>query len=167
MTISLQRALEHMAWANQEIYKLIAELPDEALDAYATDPEFTIREILRHIATSAGILASILEGEENEAIEPPKNMVELLNVTKKLAANDARLIKLVDLADKSIEVIRRGKTTHWMRSTVLTQAVHHSIEHRAHAVSALEARGYKVVSLDDFSVWDYELSLRISPETPR
>lgn len=54
MTISLQRALEHMAWANQEIYKLIAELPDEALDAYATDPEFTVREILRHIASSSG-----------------------------------------------------------------------------------------------------------------
>jgi uncharacterized damage-inducible protein DinB len=58
MTISLQRALEHMAWANQEIYKLIAELPDEALDAYATDPEFTVREILRHIASSSGGYAS-------------------------------------------------------------------------------------------------------------
>ena len=32
--------------------------------------------------------------------------------------------------------------------------------HRAHAVSALEARGYKKVDLDDFDVWGYELSQR-------
>jgi uncharacterized damage-inducible protein DinB len=160
MTISLQRALEHMAWANQEIYKLIAELPDEALDAYATDPEFTVREILRHIATSSGGLAAILEGEKNEVIEQPKHMAELLEVTKKLAANDARLIKLVNLEDKLIEIQRRGETVTWMRSTVLTQAVHHSIEHRAQLVCALEVRGYKAINLDDFAVWNHELSQR-------
>ena len=149
-----------MAWANQEIYKLIAELPDEALDAYGTDPEFTVREILRHIATSSGGLASILEGEKNEVIEQPNNMAELLEVTKKLAANDARLIKLVNLEDKLIEIQRRGETVTWMRSTVLTQAVHHSIEHRAQVVCALEARGYKAINLDDFAVWNHELSQR-------
>jgi uncharacterized damage-inducible protein DinB len=160
MTISLQRALEHMAWANQEIYKLIAELPDEALDAYATDPEFTVREILRHIASSSGGYASRLEGKESEVLEQPKNMAELREIAKVLATNDARLLKLVDLEDKSIEVIRDGQTVNWMRSTIITQAVHHSIEHRAHAVSALEARGYKKVDLDDFDVWGYELSQR-------
>jgi uncharacterized damage-inducible protein DinB len=161
MTISLQLALEHMAWANQEIYKLIAELPDEALDAYATDPEFTVREILRHIASSAGNYASRLEGKENEVLEQPKNMAELREVAKELATNDARLLKLVGLEDQPITYRREdGQTVTWMRSTIITQAVHHSIEHRAHAVSALEARGYKKVDLDDFDVWGYELSQR-------
>jgi len=160
MTISLQRALEHMAWANQEIYKLIAELPDEALDAYATDPEFPVREILRHIASSSGSYASRLEATAPVVLEQPKNMAELRELSKILAVNDARLLNLVDLEDKTIEVIREGVTTHWMRSTIITQAVHHSIEHRAHAVSALEARGYKKVDLDEFDVWGYELSLR-------
>jgi uncharacterized damage-inducible protein DinB len=161
MTISLQRALEHMAWANQEIYKLIAELPDEALDAYATDPEFPIREILRHIASSSGSYASRLEETAPVVLEQPKNMAELRELSKILAVNDARLLKLVDLEDKTIAITRDGETTHWLRSTIITQAVHHSIEHRAHAVSALEARGYKKVDLDDFDVWSYELSLRI------
>lgn len=160
MTISLQRALEHMAWANQEIYKLIAELPDEALDAYATDPEFPVREILRHIATSAGFYAARIEGTQGEILEQPKNMSDLREIAKKLAANDSRLLKLVDLDDQSIEVIRDGQTFHWMRSTIITQAVHHSIEHRAHAVSALEARGFKKVDLDEFDVWAYEISQR-------
>ena len=160
MTISLQRALEHMAWANQEIFKLIAELSDEALDAYATDPEFPVGEILRHIASSAGAYASRLEGVESEVLEQPKNMAELREIAKKLAVNDARLLKLVELEDKSIEYQRDGQTVHWMRSTIITQAVHHSIEHRAHAVSALEARGFKKVNLDDFDVWSYEYSQR-------
>ena len=102
MTISLQRALEHMAWANQEIYKLIAELPDEALDAYATDPEFPVREILRHIASSSGSYASRLEETAPVVLEQPKNMAELRELSKILAVNDARLLKLVDLEDKTI-----------------------------------------------------------------
>ena len=158
MTISLQRALEHMAWANQEIFKLIAELPDEALDAYATDPEFPVREILRHIANSAGAYAARLEGVPFDLLEQPKNMTELREITKILAVNDARLLKLVDFEDETIAITRDGETTHWLRSTIITQAVHHSIEHRAQAISALEARGYKHVNLDDFDVWSYEMS---------
>lgn len=167
MTISLQRALEHMAWANQEIFNLIAELPDEALDAYATDPEFPVREILRHIANSAGAYAARLEGAPFDLLEQPKNMAELRDLTKILAINDARLLKLVELEDKTIEVHRDGEIFHWLRSTIITQSVHHSIEHRAQAVAALEARNYKKVDLDAFDLWGYELSLRKGAETPR
>jgi uncharacterized damage-inducible protein DinB len=88
-------------------------------------------------------------------------MAELREIAKVLATNDARLLKLVGLEDQPITYRREdGQTVTWMRSTIITQAVHHSIEHRAHAVSALEARGYKKVDLDDFDVWGYELSLR-------
>ena len=147
-----------MSWANKEVYKLIAELPDAALDAFATDPEWTVREILRHIAAASGGYAYRLDGIENLPMEQPKDMAELLEITKTLEITDARLIKLVELEDKSIEVIRDGKTIHWMRSTIITQAVHHATEHRAQAISALEARGYKAVNLDDFDLWAYEIA---------
>jgi uncharacterized damage-inducible protein DinB len=160
MTISLQRALAHMSWANQEIFKLIAELPDEALAAYATDPEFPVREILRHIAAASGGYAYRLDGIENAPMDQPKNMAELHEITKTLEVTDARLIKLVELEDKSIEVIRDGKTINWMRSTIITQAVHHATEHRAQAISALEARGFKAVNLDNFDLWAFEIAQR-------
>ncbi len=48
-----EKLFKHMAWANSEILKKVAELPDEALDAYAVNPEWTVREIARHIASSA------------------------------------------------------------------------------------------------------------------
>ena len=160
MSINLERALKHMSWANKEVYKLIAELPDAALDAFATDPEWTVREILRHIAAASGGYAYRLDGIENQPLEQPKNMAELLEITKTLEITDARLIKLVELEDKSIEVIRDGKIIHWMRSTIITQAVHHATEHRAQAISALEARGYKAVNLDDFDLWAFEIATR-------
>ena len=160
MSINLERALKHMSWANKEVYKLIAELPDAALDAFATDPEWTVREILRHIAAASGGYAYRLDGIENQPLEQPKNMAELLEITKTLEITDARLIKLVELEDKSIEVIRDGKTIHWMRSTIITQAVHHATEHRAQTISALEARGYKAVNLDDFDLWAFEIATR-------
>ena len=149
-----------MSWANQEIFKLIAELPDEALAAYATDPEFPVREILRHIAAASGGYAYRLDEIENQPMEQPKNMAELREITKTLEVTDARLIKLVELEDKSIEVIRDGKTINWLRSTIITQAVHHATEHRAQAISALEARGFKAVNLDDFDLWAFEISQR-------
>ena len=158
MTISLQRALEHMAWANQEIYKLIAELPDEALDAYATDPEFTVREILRHIASSSGGYGARLRGVDAEVLVRPTTMQELQVIAKKLLSNDAELLQLANVEDEKIAVTREGKTTHWMRSTIVTQAIHHATEHRAQAVSALEAKGFKAVDLDEYDVWAYEIN---------
>jgi uncharacterized damage-inducible protein DinB len=65
MSISLERALAHMSWANQEIFNLIADLPDHALDSYATDPEWTVREILRHISAASGGYAFRLDAIEN------------------------------------------------------------------------------------------------------
>jgi len=43
-----------------------------------------------------------------------------------------------------------------LRSTVLSQAIHHATEHRAQIASALEAKGFKPVDLDDISLWAYE-----------
>jgi uncharacterized damage-inducible protein DinB len=158
MTLNLERALKHMSWANQEIYKLIAELPDEALNAYATDPEWNVGEILRHIAFSSGALGARLKGAESAALERPTTMHELQAIIKQLQRNDAEILNLSDIADEKIAVTRNGKTSHWMRSTIVTQAIHHATEHRAQAVSALEARGYKAVNLDEYSLWAYEIN---------
>lgn len=42
-----------MAWANQEIIGKIAELPKEALEAYAVNPEWTVGTIVRHIGDAS------------------------------------------------------------------------------------------------------------------
>ena len=149
-----------MSWANQGIYKQIAELPDEVLDAFATDPEWTVGEILRHVAFSSGALGARLKGADSVAVDRPKTMKELQAIAVQLQGSDAALLALADLADEKIAVTRKGETTYFMRSTFITQAIHHATEHRAQAISALEAKGFKKVNLDDFSVWDHEISER-------
>jgi uncharacterized damage-inducible protein DinB len=158
MTLNLERALKHMSWANQEVYKLIIALPDEALDAYATDPEWNVGEILRHIASSSGGYGARLKGLDAEVLVRPTTMQELQVIAKKLLSNDAELLQLANVEDEKIAVTREGKTTHWMCSTIVTQAIHHATEHRAQAVSALEAKGFKAVDLDEFDVWAYEIN---------
>ncbi|MFM1910521.1 MAG: hypothetical protein RLZZ545_1219, partial [Actinomycetota bacterium] len=150
MTLNLERALKHMSWANQEVYKLIIALPDEALGAYATDPEWNVGEILRHIASSSGGYGARLKGVDAEVLVRPTTMQELQVIAKKLLSNDAELLHLANVEDEKIAVTRDGRTIHWMRSTIVTQAIHHATEHRAQAVSALEAQGFKAVDLDDY-----------------
>ncbi len=157
MTLNLERALMHMSWANQDVYKLIIALPDEALDAYATDPEWNVGEILRHIASSAGGYGARLKGVDAEVLVRPTTMQELQMIAKKLLSNDAELLHLANVEDEKIAVTREGRTIHWMRSTIVTQAIHHATEHRAQAVSALEAKGFKAVDLDDYDLWAYEI----------
>jgi uncharacterized damage-inducible protein DinB len=41
------------------------------------------------------------------------------------------------------------------RSTIISQAIHHATEHRAQLVSALEARGFTGINLDDYDLWNY------------
>jgi uncharacterized damage-inducible protein DinB len=147
-----------MSWANQEVYKLIIALPDEALNAYATDPDWTVSEILRHIASSSGGYGARLKGIDAEVLIRPKTMQELQVIAKQLLSNDAELLELSNVGDEKIIVMREGKTTQWMRSTIVTQAIHHATEHRAQAVCALEAKGFKAVNLDDYDVWGYEIN---------
>jgi uncharacterized damage-inducible protein DinB len=158
MTLNLERALKHMSWANQEVYKLIIALPDEALDAYASDPEWTVGEILRHIASSSGSYGARLKGSDADVLVRPQTMQELQVIANQLLSNDAELLELANFTDEKIAITREGETTYWMRSTIVTQAIHHATEHRAQAVSALEAKGFKEVNLDDYDVWAYEFN---------
>jgi uncharacterized damage-inducible protein DinB len=43
------------------------------------------------------------------------------------------------------------------RSTILSQSIHHATEHRAQIASALEAKGFKPVDLDELDLWAFEV----------
>ena len=160
MTISLETMLRHMGWANQQIFSKISELPDEALGAYITNKEWNVAEILFHIVVSADRLVYRMNGREFSDMMLPTSMKELKDLTKKLEKYDSELLELVEQPDKVIEVNRSGVISHWQAATILSQSVHHTIEHRAQAVTALEFKGFKAPDLDDHDLWGYELSTK-------
>ena len=154
--ITLERILKHMAWANQEIYEKVCKLEDQALQAFITDSNWKVGEILFHIVESADWYGYRLTGVGAEGLLSPKNMHELSILQNKLATYDARLLKLAEDADVDVILKREEGDIKRKRSTILSQAVHHATEHRAQAVAALEFAGYKSINLDDYDLWSYE-----------
>ncbi len=54
MSISLERALRHMAWANQRVYEALETLPEESFKSFVVNEEWAAYEISFHICNSAG-----------------------------------------------------------------------------------------------------------------
>ena len=160
MTISMDRLLAHMAWANQQIISKLNELPDEALKAYVVNPEWTVAEILRHILSSADWLGSHLTGEPKSVFTRPISMREMDEFLKKAAIFDDRLLRASAVPDGEVTYEANGKYVTHIRSTILSQAIHHATEHRAQLVSALELRGFTNINLDHLSMWGFEANIK-------
>jgi uncharacterized damage-inducible protein DinB len=162
MTITVARLLRHMAWANQETIKHLQTLPEESLKAYATNPEWFVAEIAHHIVDSADHYVLSITG--NVAITKPgdpciadiEKISDLARLAEQATIVDAHLIGAADLDDVWLDLKNDNGKFQRLRSTVLSQAIHHATEHRTHIASALEAKGFEPINLDDISLWDYE-----------
>ena len=156
--ISLELLLKHMGWANQEIYKAVQKLDSKVLNYYIVDPEWTVKRILIHTVSAAHSYEQRLAGNDLVKLEldnPDSNEVidELLKHLERID-NDA--LKYVDMEDKDIHyVLSDGGERTSKVSTVLSQMVFHSAEHRAQIVAALDNHGVRDINLDDYDVWSY------------
>ena len=157
MTISLERGLRHMAWANQRVYEAVAELPDEALASYIVNPKWTAGEICSHIAGGATWYVFRLEIEDWIDIPTVKTSADVKKVAAILNDLDSKLIAAANQEDRELTYTEEnGKDVVRWYSTILMQAIHHATEHRAQLVDALEYKGYKVVNLDDLDIWAFD-----------
>ena len=166
MTISLDRLLGHMAWANQKTIEHLETLPEESLKAFATNPEWFLGEIAFHIVDSADHYAYRISGKPaltqpgDPCIDDVKSISDLARLKQQAATVDAMLLDCVKLEDIQLEFVNaEGEQVKRWRSTILSQAIHHATEHRAQIASALEAKGFTPVNLDDLDLWSYEKSV--------
>ena len=163
MTIALDRLLAHMAWANQKTIEHLQTLPEESLKAFATNPEWFVGEIAHHIVDSADHYAFRISGKPaltqpgDPCIDDVNVIADLARLKEQAAAVDAMLLECVKLDDVQIEFVNyEDKLVKRWRSTILSQAIHHATEHRAQIASALEAKGFAPVNLDDLDLWEFE-----------
>ena len=164
MTIELNRLLAHMAWANQKTIEHLQTLPEDSLKAFATNPEWFVAEIAHHIVDSADHYAFRISGKPaltqpgDECIDDVNVIADLARLKEQAATVDAMLLDCVKLEDVQIEFLNYAdKLVKRWRSTILSQAIHHATEHRAQIASALEAKGFTPVNLDDLDLWSYEI----------
>jgi uncharacterized damage-inducible protein DinB len=165
MTIALDRLLAHMAWANQKTIEHLQTLPEDSLKAFATNPEWFVGEIVYHIVDSADHYAFRISGKPaltqpgDPCIDEVKVIADLARLKEQAAKVDAMLLECVKLEDIQLEFVNaEGELVKRWRSTILSQAIHHATEHRAQIASALEAKGFTPVNLDDLDLWSYEKS---------
>jgi len=163
MAISMNRMLGHMAWANAKTITHLQTLPEEALLAFATNPEWHVAEIIHHIVDSGDHYAFRISGipaitqPDDPCIDDVKEIADLARLKEQAAIVDKALLECVNLDDIQIEVMNdEDKLVKRWRSTILSQSIHHATEHRAQLASALEAKGFKPVDLDALDLWAYE-----------
>ena len=165
MTIGIERLLKHMAWANQETIKHVQTLPEEALKSFATNPEWFVAEILHHIVDSGDHYAFRISGKValtkpgEPCIADIEKISDLSRLAEQASIVDAALLECAKLDDIQLEFENySGNLVKRWCSTILSQAIHHATEHRAQLASALEAKGFSPLNLDDLDLWSYEIS---------
>jgi uncharacterized damage-inducible protein DinB len=165
MTIALDRLLAHMAWANQKTIEHLQMLPEDSLKAFATNPEWFVGEIVYHIVDSSDHYAFRISGTPAltqpgaPCIDDVRVIADLARLKEQAATVDAMLLDCVKLEDVQLEFVNaEGDQVKRWRSTILSQAIHHATEHRAQIASALEAKGFTPVNLDDLDLWSYKKS---------
>jgi uncharacterized damage-inducible protein DinB len=164
MAISTRRLLAHMAWANAKTITHLQSLPEEALSAYATNPEWHVAEIIHHIVDSGDHYAFRISGipaltkPGDPCIDDVLAIADFARLKEQAAIVDKALLDCADLDDIQIEFTNYedNLVKRW-RSTILSQSIHHATEHRAQLASALEAKGFKPLDLDELDLWSYEI----------
>lgn len=153
----VERSFKHMAWANKQMLQILKELPDEAINYSAWNPDWTVGKIAHHIVIAEGRLISrIIQQPAPEEFEPPVTSAGIEQLITICAERDAQLLALINTPDEMRKFVRYGTEVEFLTSTILVQAVHHASEHRAQISDILAANKMDVLNLDDIDLWSFE-----------
>jgi uncharacterized damage-inducible protein DinB len=152
-----------MAWANSQMLSILKNLPDEAINFSAWNPDWTVGKIAHHIVIAQGRLISRIINEPAPAeSDPPTSAAGIGELITVCAERDAQLLSLIDTPDELRRFSRYGNEVEFLTSTILVQAVHHASEHRAQISDILAANTMDVLNLDEIDLWSFEKSTRNS-----
>ncbi|CAN2214505.1 DNA damage-inducible protein DinB [Candidatus Nanopelagicaceae bacterium] len=153
----VERSFKHMAWANKQMLEILKDLPDEAINFSAWNPDWTVGKIAHHIVIAEGRLISrIVEQPAPTEFDPPQSASDITHLITVCAARDAQLLSLIDTPDAMRKFIRYGDEVEFLTSTILVQAIHHASEHRAQISDILAANKMDVLNLDEIDLWSFE-----------
>ena len=156
MSETTARLFRHSAWASQRVYEAVTQLPLEALDAYVSDPEWSVGRILQHIVGGADWYVYCLTQAPLGDQKKPADMDDVRSLAGELAGYDEAIASQASLPDEYLTITEGDKSWQNLRSTILAEAIYHAAEHRTQLVDALEARGFKAISLDSLDLWVFE-----------
>jgi uncharacterized damage-inducible protein DinB len=155
---TLDRLLQHMAWANADLFERLTKLPDAALEHTAPGSEWSVGAIAHHLVTAAENYAQRLHGEPRAPErEVPTDSAGISELRAALATADAKLHSAAQLpGEETLNWISfNGEPMSFPRWVLINQAVHHATEHRAQIAGSLAAHGITTIDLDAIDVWTF------------
>lgn len=158
--IDLQRALRHLAWSDAWLFDTMAAYPDDAFEARYAPQASSVGELLKHIVDGAEWYRYCLTGESWTDIGVPHSGAEVTALAAHLASIDRLLLAQAEMEDEVVVFRDEEGESRALRSTILTQACLHAIEHRAQIACALEVAEFPPLPLDDVDLWAFEMSER-------
>lgn len=156
--INLELSLKQMSWANQKLLGHLLELPDEAWRAKVAPDEWHVAALVFHLVASTDWYTYQL-GKPLRFTDESESITEVRQLGGTWLEFDKILIDESHKEDGKVFFLEDGKEFSADRSTILSQAVIHSVEHRVQIASALLINGFDFPELEDFSVWGYIYNL--------
>jgi uncharacterized damage-inducible protein DinB len=156
--ITIETLIKHMGWANHRMLTELAALPDECLAATYGPEDWNVARIATHIAGGNEWYAFLLSGQQWTDLKPPTSGSEVLVLRDYISSFTQYFLEQAALPDATIEFTDEYGPHTSMRSVVLSQAIYHSTEHRAHIATAIEVQGISKIDLDSYDVWAYDSS---------
>ena len=155
---TLDRLLQHMAWANADLFERLTKLPDAALEHTAPGSEWSVGAIANHLVTAAENYAQRLHGESRAPErEIPTSSAGINELRAALTTADAKLRSAAQLPGEEVLswISFNGESMSFPRWVLINQAVHHATEHRAQIAGSLAAHGITAIDLDAIDVWTF------------
>ena len=152
--ITIEKALQHMAWSSQKIFEDILQLPETIYALNAAEGEWSVGTILTHFIGAAEWYKYCSTGIPWESTTEISNHEILKNEAKRIARLDEILIKQATREDQTCTFEDENGQTQVPLSVILAQTVSHTAEHRAQLSTILTMHGFRL-DLDDKDVWAF------------
>lgn len=153
---TIKTLFQHNLWANARLFASCAGLSDEQLDAKIVGTYGSIRDTLRHIATSeTSYLHRIRTGQPFRRPEnaPPLTMAALQEMVRQSGEGLVETAPQVTAQD-SVTVNWDGTPRGVPAIVILTQAINHATEHRAQVAATLTYLGIEPPEMDGWAYYD-------------
>ena len=143
-----------MAWSNQIFFENISKLPEDIYTHQVSESEWQVGKVLTHFVGAAEWYRYCLTGEQWTKLHRVKSHDELLEYKKYLGELDQLIVAEGQKEDRSLEIKDESGTFQAKASTILSQVISHTAEHKGQISTILASKGISF-SLDDLDVWSY------------
>ena len=152
--ISLETSLKHMAWSNQKVFNFFAEQPEDVFGLKAVEGEWSIGQILSHLAGSGEWYRYCLNKTEWTDLKPIINGSVAKEFLAIMAELDEVLVTAVTGPDLDLVIEGNNGIITATTSLILSQSVIHAAEHKGQ-IATIMKRHRRHLDLDALDVWSF------------